>query len=96
MSEVDITRHAERRMQQRSISNFDIDLILRYGEDIDGDGILMSNRAADDAIRSLKSRIATVERLRNKKLVMDGDTLITCYQCKIHEGRRMKKRGRAH
>lgn len=96
MTDLDITKHAVRRMQQRSISNADIDIILRYGEDIDGDGILMSNKAVEDAIRSLKSRIATVERLRNKKLVMDGDTLVTCYPCKTREGRRMKKRCSTH
>lgn len=91
MTELHITGHAGKRMQQRSISNADIDIILRYGEDIDGQGILMSNRAVEDAVRALKSRIATVERLRNKKLVVDGASVITCYPCKTGEGRRMKK-----
>lgn len=89
-----ITRHAATRMQQRSISMSDVEFILRHGEEIDGQGILFDNRAADAAIRSLKSRIRTFERLRNTKVVLEEGSVVTCYPCGPKEARRMKKRAR--
>lgn len=94
MKSFEITRHAATRMQQRSISVSDVQLILRHGEEIDGQDILFDNKAADAAIRTLKSRIATFERLRNTKVVVDEGTVVTCYPCGTKEARRMKKRAR--
>jgi Domain of unknown function (DUF4258) len=81
MTKLEITRHAGRRMRQRSISMSDIDLILQNGEEIEGQGVLMSNKAADSLIRSLKSQITAIDRLRNRKIVLAGATLVTCYPC---------------
>lgn len=95
MKGVEITRHATTRMQQRSISYSDIALILRHGENIDGGGILLDNKAADAAIRLLKSQIAAFDRLRNTKVVVAQGTVVTCYPCGPNEARRMKKAGAA-
>lgn len=94
MKGLEITHHAARRMQQRSISESDLAIILRHGKEIDGQGILIDNKAADAAIRSLKSRIKEIERLRNTKVVLVGGTVVTCYPCARNEARRMKKRAR--
>ena len=94
MKGVEITCHAAARMQQRSISMSDVELILRHGEDIDGQGILLDNKAADAAIRLLKSRIATFERLRNTKVVVAQGAVVTCHACSPKEARHMRKRSR--
>jgi hypothetical protein len=94
MIDIEMTRHADKRIQQRGISKSDIDIVLRYGEEIEGQGLLMTNKVADDIIGSLKSQIVKIERLRNTKLVVDGAAIITCYPCGNREKRRMKKRMR--
>ena len=83
-------------MQQRGISISDIDMILEHGEEIEGNGIFMTNKRAEKLIRSLKREISTVERFRNTKVVVDGDNVVSCYACRTSEPRRMKKRTRQH
>jgi trimethylamine:corrinoid methyltransferase-like protein len=94
MTTLEFTNHAAMRMQQRSIGRSDLDLILQYGEDIDGQGILLDNKAVDEAISSLKSQISRCERLRNTKVVLAGGAVVTCCPCGQKEARRMKKRVR--
>ena len=85
------TKHALKRMQQRSISEADIDLIVLHGDDFPGNGVILSNHAADQMIRSLKHEITRIERLRNRKVVIDGSAIITCYPCKPSEMQRMRR-----
>ena len=96
MFDVHITKHAEKRMQQRGISVSDIDMILEHGKEIEGNGIFMTNKRSEKLIQSFKKKIAAVERLRNTKVVVDGDTIVSCYACRDSEPRRMKKRTRRH
>ena len=90
------TKHAQKRMQQRSMSAEDIELIVQNGEDIRGDGVLFTNHAADKLIRSLKKKITTIERLRNRKVVLNGSAVITCYPCDQSEMRRMRRLAHGH
>ena len=86
------TQHAQKRMQQRSMSEVDIDMIVQHGEDIPGDGVLLTNQAADKLIRFLKQTITRIERLRNRKVVIVGNAIVTCYPCDQSEMRRMRRR----
>ena len=96
MFDVHITKHAEKRMQQRGISVSDIDIILEHGKAIDGNGIFLTSKRSEQIIRSLKKKIAAVERLRNTKVVVKDDRVVSCYPCRNSEIRRMKKRTRQH
>jgi hypothetical protein len=113
-----ITKHAQTRMQQRSISNEDVLAILSYGTSFDDNTIILTHKDATHALDILKNDLRKLERevgsrteagrtidigkldseqkqlikqqretmqriqrLRNCKVVIDGDTVITCYRC---------------
>lgn len=73
------SKHASKRMKQRAIGEDDIKLILLYGSQIDDAVYFLSNKDADTEIRRHKLEIQTLERLRNKKVVLANDTIVTCY-----------------
>ena len=80
MSDFQISPHAKKRIRQRGIHNADIDWIMRYGISTDNLGALLSNKDVDREIAVRKREIQLFERLRNKKVVVNGNTVITCYQ----------------
>lgn len=79
METFSISNHAEIRMNQRSFRQSDIDLIITFGEQIAPDSIMMTKRRALQLIEDVKSKIQSIERLTNKKLVIEGDTIVTAY-----------------
>ena len=90
MTSLAITRHAEARMSQRGIRETDLDFLLVHGTDMGADRIMLMKRDAAKAIRDLKKRIADVERLTGKVIVVAEGCLVTAY----HEaGRTRRPRG---
>ena len=113
-----ITKHAQIRMQQRSISGEDVLTILNHGTSFDDNSIILTRKDVERTIGRFRSDLKNIERemhnrspaerstdfskinseqkrfislqrktmqriqrLRDYKVVMDGDTLITCYRC---------------
>ena len=87
MTSLAITRHAEARMSQRGIRETDLDFVLAHGTEIDRDRIMLTKRDAVKAIRDLKKRIADIERLTGKVLVVAEGRLVTAY----HQARRTRR-----
>lgn len=79
MGTLSISSHAETRMNQRGFRQSDIDFILSFGDQISPDAIMLTRQAAMKLIEDFKSKIHQIERLTNKKLVIDGGNLITAY-----------------
>lgn len=79
MRSIAITRHAEARMSQRGIRETDVEFLLAHGTDMGPDRIVLTKRDAAQAIRDLKKRIADIERLTGKVLVVAEGRLITAY-----------------
>ena len=88
MTSLAITRHAEARMSQRAIREIDVDLLLAHGTDMGADRIMLTKRDAAKAIRDLKKRIADIERLTGKVIVVAEGCLVTAY----HEAKRTHRR----
>lgn len=79
MTALPITHHGEVRMSQRGFRKTDLEVILAYGTDIGRDRIMLMRRDADVAIRALKKQITTIERLKDKVLVVADGRLVTAY-----------------
>ena len=79
MTSLAITRHAEVRMSQRGIRETDVDFLLAHGTDVGPDRIVLTKRDAARAIRDLKNRIADIERLTGKVLVVAEGQLVTAF-----------------
>ena len=73
------TRHAEAGKSQRGIRETDIGFLLAHGTDMGPDRIVLTKREAAKAIPDLKKRIADIERLTGKVLVVAEGRLITAY-----------------
>lgn len=79
MTHLHITRHAQTRMSQRGIRESDPDVILALGTEIGPDRIMLMKQDARKEIEALKKRIANIERLTGKVLVVSDGCLVTAY-----------------
>lgn len=79
MNGLDITHHAEQRQSQRGFARSSFEIIYLFGEMIGDQEVIMTNREIDILTRELKAQIQRLDKLRNRKLVVDGNTIITGY-----------------
>ena len=86
------SQHAQVRMRQRGLSERDIELIVRCGSTVRRGLRLLRGQDIDHEMRRLKRRIQDLERLRNCAVVMDDNTVITCYHLHGEAGRHALKR----
>lgn len=80
MLDHNFTLHAEVRMGQRGFRKEDIEEVLLHGTRVAPDAYLMQRTDANREIATLKRRIRRMERLKDLKVVMEGDRVITCYR----------------
>ena len=85
-SVADIMPHAATRMAQRGIGNDDLELIRRIGPEVEG-GYLVRDKDFQTLDRELKRLRDRVRRLVGKRLVIDGDRIVTIY----HATRKKKR-----
>lgn len=91
-----ISRHAETRMNQRGLRHSDLSLILRCGSEVGDDVVFLSHHDADKEICRRKQEIQMLERLRGQKVVVAGDTVVTCYRSKRRDQKRMLRAAREY
>jgi len=60
------SKHARQRMQQRAMSEADVELIDRFGVEVNDGGVLMTHRAADAAVEKLNRDLRSLERAWRK------------------------------
>ena len=90
--------HAQTRMRQRGLSERDVEMIVQCGTDVRRGLRLLRGKDIDNEIKRIKRRMQDLERLRNCAVVMEDDTIITCYhlcgQAGRHALRRNNRRSR--
>lgn len=89
------TQHAEQRLSQRGFRKTDLDVIRECGTLIDdktAEVYVVTNKGADEAIHNLKQRISAIERLRNCKLVVNQDDVITIMRAGREHTKKMLRR----
>lgn len=91
-----ITQHAETRMNQRGIRKEDFGLILAAADQVASDAYLMTNEIVDEEIARRKKEIQQFERLRGKKLIVEGGTVITSYHATRCDQAKTYRKGRAY
>jgi hypothetical protein len=79
LGDLTVTCHAKTRMRQRGLKDEDLRLLLSSASAIDRDAYLLTDRDAAREIARRKREIQSLERLRGVKVVMVGDTIVTCY-----------------
>ncbi len=79
MNEIICTKHGQSRMQQRGIRKEDVRLVQECGTQVDDDTWLMRKRDAIREIEIRKREIQRLERLRNHKVVIRDERVVTAY-----------------
>jgi hypothetical protein len=86
-----LTAHAAVRITQRGIALNDLDLITWLGTEVDG-GYLVREKDFAELDRELKHFRQRVKRLVGKRLVIDGNRVVTGYHLVPENERRLLRR----
>jgi len=86
-------RHAASRLRQRGRSQEDVDLIIRHGTPVDGNGILLRDDDVKRVTQELLGQIHRLNKLAGWKVVTEGGTIVTVYRARrAHQKRLLRKR----
>lgn len=83
-----LTAHAAVRMAQRGISSDDLELIKRIGTEVEG-GYLVREKDFQILDRELKQLRDRARRLVGKRVVIDGEHIVTAYHANAGKERRL-------
>ena len=86
-----LTTHAAMRMSQRGLVNDDLELIRWIGTEVEG-GYFVREKDFQALDRQLKQLRDHARRLVGKRIVVDGDALVTAYHA-VHSKERRLLRG---
>jgi hypothetical protein len=75
---MNITKHAEQRLQQRGLIHSDLDMIIRHGTETK-DGYILRRTDVQAIERDLKKLIERFYRLEGKHVVVEREHVITAY-----------------
>lgn len=77
------TKHIEKRMAQRGISQAMLDLVLRYGEEGRAGRVFLNRKSVAQLLRDYRELMRILDK-GGVEVVVEGDALITAYN---HQGR---------
>lgn len=92
MSALTLSGHARVRLRQRGMREADVETIVTHGTLIGDDTYVLRSDDVAREIERRKGEIARLERLRNRKVVLGGQTVVTC--CHVHDAGWKRLRGR--
>ena len=87
------TAHAAVRMAQRGIDGNDLDLITWLGTEVEG-GYLLRYKDFETLDRALKQLRQRVRKLVGKRLVIEGERVVTTYHVTPGKERRLLRGAR--
>lgn len=91
MTQYRYSAHALTRLRQRGRRFQDVELILRYGTTVSGDGIILREDDVARIVRELKTQCERIQRLANWKVVMAGETVVTIYPASKRHQKRLTR-----
>lgn len=95
MTDLALSHHADTRMRQRGMREHDIELILDCATQMNDCEYLLTEKDAEREIRQRKREIQALERLRNRKVVVAGDLIVTAYHSRRSDRIRTLRRARS-
>ncbi len=91
MNAISFTEHAILRMAQRGIGIDDLDLLMHVGTAVEG-GYFVRKKDCQQAISALKHFEDRIGRLAGKRVVLEGDHIITVYQSNKSKAKSLLRR----
>jgi len=81
---MNLSKHAQKRVNQRGFSNSTLDIILKYGSVKRAPGgarsVFFGKKECQKIVSELKKTIQLIERAKNGKLIIINDHIITAYK----------------
>jgi hypothetical protein len=87
-SHLHLTAHAAKRASQRGLASGDLELIRRIGTEVEG-GYFVREKDFQILDRELKYLRDQARRLVGKRVVIDGDHIVTAYHANAGKERRL-------
>ena len=84
-----LTTHAAARSQQRSLRLADIGAVLAQGTLLRDGSVFLSEKDVESAIASRTEEIRQLQRLRNTRVVLAADRVVTVYKATAKTRRRI-------
>lgn len=75
------TKHIEKRMSQRGISQAMLDLVLRYGEEGRAGRVFLNRKSVAQVLRDYRDLMRILDK-GGVEVVVEGDSLVTTYNHK--------------
>ena len=94
MTQLNPTEHAMIRQSQRGFKADDFKQIAQHGTPVGDMEILLTDKDVQHAISARKREIQALERLKNRLIVVDGQTVITAYRLDKKKQRSRLRRAR--
>lgn len=88
MTSVKLSDHAIQRFAQRALSAADAELIMELGTEVEG-GYLMRTKDLREIEAAVKGFLVRMRRLDGKRIVADGNTIITGYHTSTKKQRQL-------
>ena len=88
MTDLAVTKHARKRLAQRSMGQIDIDLILRIGTEVEG-GLLVRRKDFEAFAVSMQATVEHARRLVGKRVVIADGHLVTAYHATRSDERKL-------
>jgi hypothetical protein len=89
MTQYQYCAHALARLRQRGRCEQDVDLILRYGTPVCGDGIVLLDDDVAKTLSDLRRLGERLQKLANWKVVLSGENIITIYRAEPRHQKRL-------
>ena len=87
-------RRRIRTCANRGISERDVELIATVGTQVEDGAFILRRQDVAREVRDLKRRIQSLERLRDARAVVVGETVVTAYRAGRHSQRATLRRAR--
>ena len=95
MSNLILTKHAQRRARQRGFRDSDVAMILQTATQVAADAYMLTRADAAREIARRKREIQQLERLSGSKIIVQDENVITCYHAHKEEQKRTLRKERA-
>ena len=81
---MNLTRHANTRMQQRGFSQFTVDMILQHGSQVEAPAgaikLSIGKKEHQRIVSEMKRAIQAMDKAKGGSLIISGDNIITAYK----------------
>lgn len=88
---LELTDHAALRLAQRGFRSGDLEWVMAIGSEVEG-GFLVKEKDFLAVEHAVKRRLQRLRQLVGKRVVIEGDSIVTAYHAKPEKARRLLKR----